>query len=86
MPVRTQSLGLADTAGGVFLLKGGAPPPRFRPPPPPDERGGDRRLWAGGGRASGGRLAEYVETSSDGEDVLDPPPLDYRYVQIKEEK
>ena len=76
VPVRSQSLGLADTAGGVFVLKGGGvPPPRFRPPPPPG--GEDKRAW---GRAGGGgRLAEYVETSSEGEDSRDPPPLDYRY-------
>ena len=79
MPVRSESLGLADTAGGVFLLKGGAAPPRFRPPPPP-EAAPDRRPWGGGrSAAGGGRLAEYVETSSDGEEGLDPPPLDYRF-------
>ena len=65
LPLRSQSMGVADT--GRFFLRGGQPPPRFRPPPPPDER-------RGGPLA---RRAEYMETSSEGEEGELGPP-DYR--------
>ena len=70
-PVRSQSMGMADT--GRFYMKGmngvGGPPPRFRPPPPPDER-----------RPMVHRRADYNETSSEGEEGPWEPPLvpDYR--------
>ena len=73
-PVRSQSMGMADT--GRFFLKPGhqgvpvsGPPPRFRPPPPPEER---RPVMSR-------RVPEYHDTSSDGEDILyDPIVPDYR--------
>ena len=64
-------MGVADTAR--FYMKPGqppvsGPPPRFRPPPPPEER-----------RPLVNRRMEYVETSSDGEDMMfDPIIPDYR--------
>ena len=72
-PVRSQSMGVADT--GRFYMKPGSgpvsgPPPRFRPPPPPDER---RPMVTR-------RVPEYHDTSSDGEDgvMFDPIVPDYR--------
>ena len=70
-PVRSQSMGMADT--GRFYMKGmngmTGPPPRFRPPPPPDER-----------RPMVQRRVDYNETSSEGEEGPWEPPLvpDYR--------
>jgi len=72
-PVRSQSMGVADTAR--FYMKPGqvpvgssGPPPRFRPPPPPEER-----------RPVMSRRVEYAETSSDGEEGMFEPIIpDYR--------
>ena len=86
-PVRSQSMGVADT--GRFYMKSGpggapvsGPPPRFRPPPPPEERGERRPVM------SRRVAAEYLDTSSDGEDnvVFDPIVPEYRSLDRRQHR